>query len=288
MTEIHRARVRAPVVGEEAAVPPPPAPTHGLRRAVRNLVGRPVVGARDAGVRLLERRERIQTAGVIDCADLGLAGEDRIGYSPSRWWSLRRILPRRQVSADDVFIDFGSGMGRVIVEAATRYPFRAVIGVELSESLNAIARENVDRNRHRLTTVTVQLMTADVLDYEIPDDVTVAYFFNPFRGQLFATVIERLIASADRRPRKLRVILRNPIEEPALTATGRFRRVRTVRGMRPTRAWSMLNSIRMYDLVPAARGALSARGPGVVASARRWGWIVGRGGRGRPRARTPR
>ncbi len=106
--------------------------------------------------------------------------------------SLRRILPPWEVTDHDVFVDFGSGMGRVVLQAA-RYPFRKVIGVEVSETLHGIARENIDRNRQRLRCPDIELVHADALEYEIPDDVTVAFLYNPFRGTIFATVIERLL-----------------------------------------------------------------------------------------------
>lgn len=92
----------------------------------------------------------MRTAGRIDPAELGLDG-GRQGYLPAGWMSLRRILLPREVTDHDVFVDFGSGMGRVVLQAA-RYPFRKVIGVEISETLHSIARErllqSVERNAH--------------------------------------------------------------------------------------------------------------------------------------------
>jgi SAM-dependent methyltransferase len=194
--------------------------------------------------------------GTIQLETLGVAGADRIYYAPSEWTVLRRILPRRQVGPNDVFVDFGSGLGRVVFQAA-RYPIKRVIGVELSKQLSDVARRNIGRNRERLACQQVELVTADALDYEIPDDVTVAYFANPFTGDIFKAVIERLLASVDRRPRRVRLIYRNPVEHDYLMSTGRFRPLRRLRGWRPGRAWSISNSTRMYEVTPA---------PGVRAS----------------------
>lgn len=41
-----------------------------------------------------------------------------------------------------MFLDLGSGKGRMVLSAA-RFPFRRIIGVELSNDLTAIARRNV-------------------------------------------------------------------------------------------------------------------------------------------------
>lgn len=225
-------------------------PTSVPRRVFDAIVKPPLVALRDAGTRLLERRHGIETAGRVELEELGLAGKDRVYYKPTEWLTLPRILPRREVAESDVFVDFGSGLGRVVYQAAN-YPFRRVVGIELSDQLNAVARRNIERNRDRLRCQEVELVTTDVLDYEIPDDVTVAFFANPFQGETFATVIERLLASVDRRPRRLRIIYRNPIEHEILMATGRVRPVRRLRGFRPSRDWSRSNSTRMYEVLPA-------------------------------------
>ena len=99
-------------------------------------------------------------------------------------------------------------------------------------------------------------MQADALDYNVPDDVTVAFFYNPFGGATFAAVIDKLIASVDRNPRTVRVIYANPVEEQMLLGTGRVRLLKSCWGMRPTREWSRSNSIRLYAIDPApTRGA---------------------------------
>ena len=107
---------------------------------------RPVfVAARDGLVRLVERRYGIRTSGVIELDELGIAAPDRVRYKPAPWLTLRRALPRGSVGADDVFVDFGSGMGRVVFQAAMRYPIKRVTGVELSARLHEVARTNIDR-----------------------------------------------------------------------------------------------------------------------------------------------
>jgi Histone methylation protein DOT1 len=213
---------------------------------------------RDSMNTALERRHGIETRGVIGLEQLGLAGPDRRQYMPAEWTMLPRILPRREVGPEDVFIDFGSGLGRVVYQAALRYPIKRVIGVELSEELNEIARRNIERNHARLRCPDVRLVTADALDYEIPDDVTVAFFFNPFIGATFAGVIDRLLDTLDARPRRLRLIYRNPVEDAYLRGTARFRPVRRLRGLRPDAEWSRSKSTVMYEALPRARHGGSA------------------------------
>ncbi len=231
-----------------------------VRQIFHHVVKPPYVWLRNAAVDVLfERRYGVRTAGRIDLAELGLASEERKDYKPAGWLSLRRILPRREVSANDVFIDFGSGKGRAVIEAA-RYPFRRVIGVELSEVLHDIARKNIESSASRLQCQDVLLVHSDVLDYSIPDDVTVVFLNNPFRGATFAEVINRLLASVDHNPRELRIIYGNPIEEPFLLSTGRIHPVRTARGLRPTSEWSRSNSIRLYRVTPSAASRVAGSG----------------------------
>lgn len=216
---------------------------------VTNVIKFPYLTLRSAATDLFfDRRYGVRTAGQIGPGELGLTGPGRQGYRPAGWMSLRRILRRRDVTDHDVFVDLGSGMGRIVMQAA-RYPFRKVIGIEISGTLHGIARENIDRHRQRLRCQDIELVHADVLEYDLPDDVTVVFLYNPFRGEIFATVIQQLLRSVERNPRSLRIIYVNPVEERLLLGTRRIRLVRAVGGWRPTREWSRSNSIRLYEVV---------------------------------------
>ena len=207
------------------------------------------VGARRAARRaLFDRRYGVDTEGALTLEELGTTDPRSTEYAPVGLLSLRRILPRREVGPDDVFIDVGSGKGRAVLQAAMQYPFRRVYGVEMSEQLHETAERNLERVRHRLSGTEVHFVRANVLDYTMPDDVTVALFNNPFRGEVFDTAVTRLLESVDRNVRRLRVIYGNPVEEAALLRTGRFRLVRATRGLRPGLEWSRSNSLHLYEL----------------------------------------
>jgi hypothetical protein len=97
-----------------------------------------------------------------------------------------------------------------------------VLGVELSEELNRVGRELIAGNRTRLACPVVELVTADATKWQVPDDVTYVYLYNPFTGEVFQQVIENVIASYDRLPRALTVLYVQPSHERALLDTGRF------------------------------------------------------------------
>lgn len=199
---------------------------------------------------LFERRLDVRTSGRIELDELGVGGEDRWRYEPAEWRVLPRILRRREIGPDDVFLDLGSGMGRVVLQAA-QYGPRRVIGVELAPELTEIAEENVRRNLERLKCRDIELQTSDALEYEIPDDVTILFLNNPFTGSIFAQVMDKVVASLDRAPRRLRIVYRNPREHDAVIDTGRFRLVRRwQRGRRRRRPRGV--AIHLYENVDQA------------------------------------
>ncbi|SNR77462.1 methyltransferase domain-containing protein [Blastococcus mobilis] len=209
----------------------------------------PYVRARRfVGNALFDRRYHVETDGEVSIAELGLSDPRSVRYQPAGVMRLRRILPPREVSEDDVFIDFGSGKGRAVLQAALHYPFRRVYGVELSERMHEIAQRNVETCRNRLRCRDVRLIRADAATFDIPDEVTVALFNNPFVGGLFEAVVARLLESVDRHPRRLRIVYGNPVEEDALLRTGRVRPVRTLRGWRPEKEWARSNAFRLYEV----------------------------------------
>lgn len=200
---------------------------------------------------LFDRPAGIETAKVVHLDELGLDAKNRQDYHPTPWPLLKRALSQQDIADDDVFVDFGCGKGRVIVHAAM-YPFRRVIGVEISADLAQIARDNIERARSKLKCQDVHVVTADVLNYEVPDDVTVVFFFDPFHGEIFSAVVNKLLASLRRRSRELTILYMDPEEEKTLLAAG-ARLVKSVGGMRPTRKWAKEHSLHVYKLDPASK-----------------------------------
>jgi hypothetical protein len=170
---------------------------------------------------------------------------DRVAYEASGWLDLRRVLRKSKIRPTDVFIDFGSGKGRIVHQAA-KYPFARVIGVEISASLNELARRNLDHNLHKLACRDIELVTIDAARFEIPDDVTIAYLYHPFSGETFEALIGNIIESLDRNPRRLTLIYQMPWREDYILATGRFELVRTVKRRR-----SDPRRIAVYESAPA-------------------------------------
>lgn len=161
-----------------------------------------------------------QTAGAWERPDV--RNNDSVDYTASPWWVLRWLLPRAHVRPGDVLVEYGCGKGRVLLDAARRYPFARVVGVELDPTLAAAATHLLRRfGPFDHLDVTV----ADAAAWPLPDDATHVYLYNPFGGETFAAALGHIVASLDRAPRPLRLLYLNPVEHDAIAATGRFRQV---------------------------------------------------------------
>src|SRR4051794_24937223 len=86
---------------------------------------------RTGGVLLVDRRLGLDTSRELNLQEVGLAHPERVRYEPTSWIDLRRIFRTCGVDQRDVFLDYGSGKGRVLL-AAARQRFTRVIGVEIS------------------------------------------------------------------------------------------------------------------------------------------------------------
>jgi SAM-dependent methyltransferase len=202
---------------------------------------------RTFGVLFVDRRRGLDTTRELNLQDVGLAHPERVRYEPTGWIDLKRTFRACPVEPGDVFLDYGSGKGRVLL-AAARKPFARVVGVEISSELCDVARVNLETERDQRRCGAVEVVAADVTEWDVPDDVTVIFMHNPFRGEIFDAAMKRVLASLDRSPRRLRVIYRVPMEEQRLLATRRARLVRSVAGLRPSPKWSRKVGTRIYEL----------------------------------------
>jgi SAM-dependent methyltransferase len=147
---------------------------------------------------------------------------DRIVYVPSDWHVLPRALRYVGASSQDTFVDFGCGNGRVLHQAAKR-PFRRVIGVEISPALAEVARRNLAARGREHRCGSVEIVVADLAEYTVPDDFTVGYLYHPVKDETFASLLQSIVESIDRNPRRVRLIYNLPVQKSDVLASGRFR-----------------------------------------------------------------
>jgi len=168
--------------------------------------------------RLPDRALGIDTSTRMDYEQLSIdiaVTPDFLNYWPARWTCLYEGLCAYRVTEREVFVDFGCGKGRVIY-LASRYRFKEVIGVDVSESALEVARKNLEKTRSRRRCGKVTLCHVDATQYPIPPEMSVAFFYNPFRGNVFESVIGNIRDSLAGHPRNLRIICLRPLYQDSV------------------------------------------------------------------------
>jgi SAM-dependent methyltransferase len=131
-------------------------------------------------------------------------GNDYCGIEPERFNTVLSAIPLKY--EDFTFIDFGSGKGRALL-LASHFPFRRIVGVEFSPDLHAAAQRNIlSYPRHLMRCAEVESLCRDFLEFELPPEPSVLFFFDPCSEVLFHQWLRKLRASVQAHPRPLFVI----------------------------------------------------------------------------------
>lgn len=187
---------------------------------------------------------------MVSLQELGIGVEQGLPYIATPWGLLLRSLRALGVRREDVLVDYGAGMGRVLI-AAMGFPFQRIVGVEISPELAVTARANVGRRTRRVRAGQVEVIVADAAEWDVPDDATVFYMACPVIGPAFAAAIERLLVSVDRRPRRARLVYFNPFEHNYLLGTGRFQPISVLRP-RVSFGTGPIEECVTYEVLPEA------------------------------------
>ncbi len=121
---------------------------------------------------------------------IGREDEDNPHYSPyepTPYSVLLRLADSGHIGRKDHLLDYGCGKGRVAFFMASTAGCR-VTGIDHSRKLIDMAKEN--RKSSRLGD-RVTLVCALAEQYEARDE-NVYFFFNPFSGRVFESVVRRL------------------------------------------------------------------------------------------------
>ncbi len=114
------------------------------------------------------------------------------------------------------FVDMGSGKGRALL-VASEFPFKKIVGIELSEQLHRSAEQNVERYKpDSQQCETIELKCMDALDFAYSDEPLVLFLFDPFGREILQNVIANLEASLSAKPRDVYVVYVYPQFEDVL------------------------------------------------------------------------
>ena len=131
------------------------------------------------------------------------------GISPSAFtFALERLhLPWREYT----FVDVGCGKGRALL-LALRFPFRRVLGVELSPELAAVAESNLKTFTApwRRAEVPAQVFAEDATVFPVPSGPVVFFLYHPFAAPLMRRFLEHAVAAAGVEARAMYLLYANP------------------------------------------------------------------------------
>jgi hypothetical protein len=116
-----------------------------------------------------------------------------VRYEPTPASVILELTERISFSDDDLFCDLGSGLGKVTMLVHLLTEVRCV-GVEYQPDFCTYARQQADRlNLRDLSYLNTDARHASL------SDATIFFFFNPFGGVIFDTVLEGLRLEAQQR-----------------------------------------------------------------------------------------
>lgn len=201
----------------------------GVRPLLSRVPGSHVVYGGWNRIHPFDRQNGTDTSG-IQQIDHDPAGDHMPIYGGSQPSLLRTALATLPELDRCTFVDLGCGKGRPLL-VATEFPFRDIVGVEVSEELARVARRNGEilSARHPARTP-LRVEVGDVTDFEFPAGDLVVFTYHSFGMELSRRVLRRIEAALSRAPEsRLFFVLYNPVNgglfdaSPALSR--RFARV---------------------------------------------------------------
>ena len=156
-------------------------------------------------------------------------GKHVVGYEQSNLLlsgSLEKIL-KKEDHSDNSILDIGCGKGRMLF-FFYQCGFGRADGVEYSESLARTAEKNYDviRKRYGLGEEFFRIYQGDAVQFDRYDDYDYFYLYNPFDAVILKQVLEKILLSKERKPRRIVLIYKNPLHRSAIDAVSDFKPIR--------------------------------------------------------------
>lgn len=127
-------------------------------------------------------------------------------------------------NSNEVFVDLGSGLGRILCVMA-RVPLKKVVGVELVQELCIRSHQNLTQMRGRKAPF--EVVCSDVLDASL-DEGTTFFLFNSFGADTLSELCRNLQQSLTNVPRTIRFVYYNDIHADVLEANTDLEKVKSM------------------------------------------------------------
>ncbi len=149
---------------------------------------------------LVDAKMNINTVGRSDRH----SDKSKFPYEPTSYTVLDRLIKSGYITKDSCLIDYGCGKGRVPiylheclgcdtigVEVETDFYKNAVSN--LRSYLNACQKADEDTDAS-----CIRIVHSKAQAYEVPEEVTHCFFFNPFSADILRNVMSRITGHTDR------------------------------------------------------------------------------------------
>ena len=178
-----------------------------------------------------DRIHNVSTEGIIPLSELAVEDENWIyglQYEPTPFDDFERLIKALKIHYEDfTFIDFGSGKGRSMF-LASDYPFRRIVGVELSQELHDVCVQNISQfTSSTQRCFKLESFASDATRFELPPEPTVIYLANPFTIEVMTPFIAHLKNSLATAPRQMYVAYYYPRHADLFDAQREFQRIAT-------------------------------------------------------------
>ncbi len=174
--------------------------------------------------RLFDIRHGVETSRQIAASELDVPASLKthaVKYQPTKVKTFMKAMSGLHLQEEEnfAFVDFGCGKGRCLLMAA-RFGFGKIVGIELSTSLAAIARNNADAFKRGRFRSLIEIQNCSSADAELPTQPSVYFFYNPFDEKIMRETFESIDKITSERKFEAYVVYINPQHQQTLREKG--------------------------------------------------------------------
>ena len=198
--------------------------TNWRRLGLKAVMEKAVIWAEDFWFDFRYGTDTLRREKTVDPAVTSPNAANALHYAPARSRYFRALMGRMVFPQGSVLVDVGCGKGKVVMMAMD-YPFKKVVGIDFSDRLCKIARNNIATYCAKTTrTNTTEIHVCDAADYAIAPEQNVFFLYDPFKEAVMQKFIGNLTESLERSPRCVWLIYYEPIAEcrDVIESKGRF------------------------------------------------------------------
>jgi SAM-dependent methyltransferase len=180
-----------------------------------------------------EKKYGLDTTRLNDLQQLTIAGKNlqfAEVYQGANYHLLETIFEKlKTLNTPDGFVDVGCGKGRVLIVAAFN-GFKQVTGVEFAKELWSEAVSNCKKIAKDFPSTSIDVVLQDAAYYSFSKEMNVFFFFNPFQEPVMQQVVDNILQSVRKFPRKIWVVYMNPQHKKVFSNNG-FRQIDFIKKM---------------------------------------------------------